>query len=165
MNKREYYPIKVSEMAAFMKTNFPDFKTIHIPGTVELVYAKGMHRTTTVGVNIPLSLRLYTSLTLEGARNVGDDAIRVVVYAAYKQTVGGIDIMNAFPVGKSGYLKRIQTWEKNLKARLDTWEDMMIYCPQCGAPCVKRSPKNGQTWQPFYGCIRYVDGCKGSILC
>lgn len=165
MTRRQYYPIKVSEMAAFMK-NYPGFKIITLPGTVELVYAKGFSRVVPNpnGYIIPLSLRVYTSLTLQGARDVGDDAIRVVVCAKYRINKDKPDI-GVFPVGTSKYIQRITTWEKNLAARLDSWEDMMTYCPQCGAPCVKREPKNGQKWQPFFGCIRYVDGCKGSVLC
>lgn len=34
-------------------------------------------------------------------------------------------------------------------------------CPKCGAFMVKREPKFGQSWDPFWGCPNYPD-CKGS---
>jgi len=36
------------------------------------------------------------------------------------------------------------------------------YCPECGAQMVLRKPKPHQDWDPFWGCSRYKDGCRGT---
>jgi ssDNA-binding Zn-finger/Zn-ribbon topoisomerase 1 len=35
------------------------------------------------------------------------------------------------------------------------------YCPECGAQMVLRKPRNGQTWDAFWGCSQYPD-CRGT---
>jgi len=129
------------------------FTTIVLPGVNEVVFAKGLH-IEGEGWKLPLSIRIYTSIEGVVSRGVGEDAIRVSVWTKQQNT----------PVMLCGSKRvhRVEHWRENLAKRLDAWRDMLDQtCPRCKAPMILRKPKNGQHWQPFYGCCRYPD-CKGT---
>ena len=35
-------------------------------------------------------------------------------------------------------------------------------CPKCGAQMKLKRPKDGQSWEPFWGCSEFPD-CKGTV--
>jgi len=35
-------------------------------------------------------------------------------------------------------------------------------CPVCGSDMRLVEPGEGKAWEPFFGCTRYTDGCRGS---
>ena len=36
------------------------------------------------------------------------------------------------------------------------------FCPECGGIMILRSPRDGQSYDPFYGCRDFPD-CKGTL--
>lgn len=157
MSKRNFHPISVAEMAAFMERN--KFKVIRVPNTHELVYGRREDWVRIEGdrevYRLPFSLRVYTSLTLQGARNVGEDAIRVSVWGARLRDTQ----LEYFMIGGAKRVNRIQTWADNLQHRIDNWVELLEpLCPLCGAPMMLRKSDHGR----FYGCLRFhTDRCRG----
>lgn len=146
-------PITVEQMDALLAPM--GFRTIALEGTRELVYAKGFHRTCADGSVIPCSLRVYSSIVNGISRGIGEDAIRVSVWAS---TPRGIIML-----GGAKRVHRVENWRNNLCARLaDRDEIMRPFCPICGAPALLRKPKAGASWTPFYGCLRFPV-CNGNI--
>ena len=124
------------------------FKEMSLPGTVELVYGKIMHKGNDV-----FSVRVYTGINPSGqSREVGKDAIRVDVW--WRDGEGHI-----YRVGTSKRVHRVAGWRKNLQSRLDIWDQSLGQkCGLCGAPMVKRKTQHGGFW----GCCTYkFTQCKG----
>jgi len=117
-----------------------DFVPIQLNGTYEIVLAKRVD----VG-NLPLSLRVYTSLNPDGmGRERGADAIRVEIYV---KTPEGIK-----RVGGNKRINRTTNWKQRLVAQIETWKETLgNACSKCGYPTVERDGKNGK----FYGCCRF----------
>lgn len=139
------------------------FRTISLPGTAEVVYAKAYRRVLTDGTVLPISLRVYTSIVGAASRDTGEDAIRVSAWTKLQTDRPRQETVRM--LGGSKRVHRVENWRANLMKRLETWEEMIQpYCPECGAPMFLKQPKSGQTWKPFYGCCRYPD-CKGTRLC
>lgn len=142
----EYYAITLEEMTAFMIGR--GFDAIKIDGTHEVVFAK------TVPEKADLEIRVFTSIDGRGeARDVGDDAIRVVIYSPkYKRGVGS-----------DARVYRVKGWGENLDNRLFSIFEQartgLALCPACGAYMLERSGKNGR---PFFGCVTYP-ACKGTV--
>lgn len=133
----EYYEIPKDEMEGFMTTS--RFSPVQVPGTAELVYERP--------VNDCLSVRVYSSITeqLGGARDVGEDAIRVVVWAIESKVI----------VASEKRVHRVRGWRSNLgdriaRAILRIERDEIASCA-CGGYWVKRTGKYGE----FYGCSDY----------
>lgn len=115
-------------------------------------------------------VRVYTTLT-EGAsrlRACDSDAIRVVV---------GVEHNGRFrPLGKSRKVLRTAPTRLPEAERPQACLDRLVdairgqykavrqvpSCPKCGAPMALRSPKKGQDYRPFYGCIDFPN-CRGSL--
>jgi hypothetical protein len=135
------------------------YTTITLPGVNEIVYARGTRYNGT-GWELPLSIRIYTTIEGTESRSVGEDAIHVSVWVKRKHPEGeGI-----YMLGGSKRVHRVMNWRHNLLARLRAWNDMLDpWCPNCKAPMILRKPKNGQHWQPFYGCCRFPE-CGGTRL-
>jgi len=117
-------------------------KVVDVPGSRELVYE----------IQPPswkkdnLSVLVYSSIIMTGqARDCGDDAIRVVAVLDHdpKKIVSG----------RTKTL-RIDSWEKNLTAKID---DLLQYepvtCPRCGSMMVVRT--NKRTKEKFMGCSQW----------
>ena len=68
-----YHPITKDEMRSFLEPQ--GFVAVDLPGTREIVFAK---RVDVDG--LPLSLRVYTGITGENSRDVGEDAIRCLIF-------------------------------------------------------------------------------------
>ena len=94
-----------------------------------------------------LSIRVFSSLDAKTgrARSKGADAIRTVVWSAEADA----------PVGGKKRTNRIETWPKNLRAKIlaliDEYDEYDVACPECGAPMAHRDGKYGE----FFGCTRY----------
>lgn len=132
------------------------FRTVTIPGTKELVYARGFHRLCADGFTLQCSIRVYTSIEDGVSRPLGDDAIRVSVWCIVPK---GDIIM----LGGSKRVHRVENWRSNLVDRINRRDEMMEpFCPSCGAPTLLRKPRKGANWKPFYGCVRFPT-CNGSI--
>jgi len=104
-----------------------------------------------------LSVRVYTSLVGESTRGLGEDAIRCVLF----------DMISERPLGKTKRIHRTEgrttVWERLDERFSDLREKIeeVTFCPKCGSAMVLRTPKQGQTWKPFFGCSSFPD-CKGS---
>ena len=117
------------------------FKQIQVRGVIELVYAKRVDQG-----ELQLSLRVFSGVNPDGqSRDCGKDAMRVTLFM--RDEDGSIH-----KIGGDKRVNRIQTWRKNLKARLDGWLDCLPKesC-ECGAPMVPRTGKHGD----FLGCVRF----------
>jgi hypothetical protein len=86
-------------------------------------------------VNDGLSVRVYSSITerLGGARDVGEDAIRVVVWA----------VKNKVLVASEKRVHRVRGWRTNLADRIA--RDEVAACA-CGGYWVKRTGKYGESY-------------------
>ena len=104
-----------------------------------------------------LSVRVYTSLVGESTRGLGEDAIRCVLF----------DMISERPLGKTKRIHRTEgrttVWERLDERFSDLREkiEKVTFCPKCGSAMILRTPKQGQTWKPFFGCSSFPD-CKGS---
>lgn len=129
------------------------FQLLQLEGTTELVYAKLVRQG-----DKAYSLRIYSSINPTGdSRGVGEDAIRVNCWVKM-QFDGETKI---FKAGGSKRVHRVMGWRANLQNRIDHWHECIgPVCPECGAPTLKRTPKKGQTWKPFFGCCRFPV-CRG----
>jgi len=161
----KYYRISTAEMIAFLEQR--TFQRIQVPNTKEIVFGKrydyvGRNEDTgEITYSIPMTVRVYTSCSLNGARDVGEDAIRVCVLMEKQVALfngkGPVRYETKIvPVGAAKRVHRISTWEKNLAQRLDDWQDLLKpLCPECSAPMNLRVPRQGEKWHAFYGCCRY----------
>lgn len=142
------------------------FRTIELPGTAEIVFAKAFRHICSDDKYLPISLRIYTSIVGISSRGVGDDAIRVSAWAKTPIMINGVITEGIVMLGGSKRVHRVEHWRENLIKRLTIWKEMIEpLCPECDAPMLLRKPRNGQHWQPFYGCIRYANTaaqCKGT---
>ncbi len=143
-----YYPIDITELQDFLSPL--GFQEIQLAGVHERVFAKRVDRVVRHGDTIlgtmPLSLRVFTGIEGAVSRGVGEDAIRVTVF--WKDSDGEIKM-----AGGSKRVHRVDGWKKNLKARIDNFEDSLGPVCSCGAPMVSRKVK--ATKKSFYGCARY----------
>jgi len=87
-------------------------------------------------IQIYSSISIYTNKT----RNVGTDAIRVVVLDRDHKVFHGNKRVN-----------RVDGWRNNLDKRLENWKGIITWCQQCGSPLWKRKGKHGF----FLGCSSY----------
>ncbi|MEO8168334.1 MAG: topoisomerase DNA-binding C4 zinc finger domain-containing protein [bacterium] len=115
------------------------FVRIAVPGSAEIVYERP--------VNEGLSVRVFSSVTdrLAGARACGNDAIRVVIWAAKNRII----------VSSEKRVHRVRGWRTNLADRIASAilrieHDEVAACT-CGGYWVKRTGKYGE----FYGCSGY----------
>lgn len=112
-----------------------------LEGTLEKVYAKRVDHH-----GLALSLRVYTGIEGTESRGVGEDAIRVALFMRDKD--GRI-----VKLGGSKRVHRVIGWKKNLKNRLDRWEESFPtnVCNKCGMPML---PRNGRCGK-FLGCASF----------
>ena len=139
------------------------FVTITVPGTREIVFARGCHVMHADG-KLPLSLRIYTSIEDGKSRDVGEDAIRVSLWYKTKVLRAGLTTVELVMLGGSKRVHRVENWRTNLAKRIDAWQEIiqeMQACPRCPAPMRLISPRTGQTWKAFHSCCRYPE-CKGT---
>jgi hypothetical protein len=104
--------------------------------------------------NKQFAIRVYTSLIFGKSRDVGKDAIRVILF--YVNKAGGY-----YKIGTDKRINRTQGWKVNLQKRIDRWNENIVWCADCGLPMIIRKRKFVATAKPFYGCIGYPD-CKGT---
>jgi hypothetical protein len=142
----KYQPISEHEMREFLGAQ--GFSEIKVDRCQELVMGKIVRKG-----NHPVCLRVYTSISHGAGREVGEDAIRVVLVT--KDEKAGVVVF-----GKSRRVYRVEGWKANLQNRLDGWEENLgPQCPKCGGWMALRKGKNGEFW----GCSLFrATGCKGS---
>jgi hypothetical protein len=143
----QYCKIEESEMVSFLWEK--GFSPVELPNCRELVLGKVVRKG-----DYPVCLRVYTSIVRGEGRDVGEDAIRVVVVTKH-------DKAGVIPFGRSRRVYRVQGWRNNLQNRIETWESNLgPICPRCGAWMALRKGKNG----PFWGCTMFKSQqCKGSM--
>ena len=134
----EYYPISQTEMEQFMSVR--RFVPVQIPGTHEIVYSKPVF-------GKDLEIRIYSSIDGRGgARTVGDDAIRLIIFST-KDNRG---------VGSDARVYRVVGWKQNLEKRIRDITEQASYtlvkCV-CGSYMIERQGKYGK----FLGCVRFPD--------
>lgn len=92
-------------------------------------------------------LRLYSTIdqSSEKARGKGADAMRLVIWDKHVDA----------PIGGREKTLRIETWCKNLKAKVfnlqETWESYVKECPECGDVLLIRDGQYGE----FLGCRNF----------
>ena len=137
-----YTNITLQEMSKVLEANGfeyydPNTPDLYTPVQVchEYVFQKYIDR----GGKL-YTLRLYTSVSkyTDDSRDVGTDAIRLVVYCGGKHY-------------GEGRVNRTQNWIKNMQKRIMTWDTLFKVCPQCGSALKERVGKFGH----FYGCSTY----------
>jgi len=122
------------------------FKPMSLPDTVELVYGRRIDKD-----GHALSLRVYTGINPSGhSRDVGTDAIRLVLFCRYGDKVSKIDMLKR--------VHRVKGWRKNLQSRINDWKTYDLHtCNKCGKLMAVRKSKGSK----FYGCVGYPD-CKST---
>lgn len=87
-------------------------------------------------------IRVYSSVDkrTNKTRDVGTDAIRVILLTEDGKTLRG-----------NKWVNRVETWKENLQKRLDNWINVTELCPQCGFPLRNRQGKYGA----FIGCSMF----------
>lgn len=137
-----YVNITQSEIEEFL--NPQGFKEIKLPNISEKTYGKRVFQD-----DLQLTLRIYTGIVHGNSREVGKDAIRVVLFLRLND--GKI-----IKLSGSKRVNRVRGWKKNLQDRIDNWiQDFPIHKCECGCPMFVRKGKNGK----FYGCSNYPS-CK-----
>ena len=111
-----------------------DAKSGGLAGTREAVYGRIRK-----DVGRPVSIRVYTSLVQGDQRDVGEDAMRVVLVT--RNTAGDIKRIYSFK-----RVHRVAGWRKNLAERLEAAERLELRtCRQCdGVLCERESKKYAQ---------------------
>ena len=104
MSKKEYTKINKDEMFDFLTSQ--GFSEINLPNCNESVFGRRIDCN-----GVPLTMRVYTSIVGESSRGLGEDAIRVQVFAKVGDRI--------ISVGGSKRVNRIATWKKNLQSRID----------------------------------------------
>lgn len=149
-SKRTFHNVTQREIESVLTPR--GFKRIQLPGVVELVYAKRVDQD-----DLCLSLRVFTGINPSGdSRECGEDAIRICLFWKDLTRADQRDSTKPRVTKISGEkrVNRIQTWRKNLAARLDNWDDLpKSKCPKCGSPVVLRHGKFGD----FFGCAGFPD--------
>lgn len=165
----EYVVIQARDIISHLEVQ--GFRRLLLPDTKEIVMGKAKRLIQVTedgqpypdGWVMPLSIRVYTSITLGGQRKKGKDAIRVCVFALQSMDD---DETNAFMLGGDRRVHRVRGWRDNLQDRIDNWAQCIEpFCPICAAPMSLKKPRaNAQrTFTPFYGCVRFHSvGCKGT---
>ncbi len=164
----EYVVIQARDIISHLEAQ--GFHRLLLPDTKEIVMgkAKRLMQVTEDGKPypdgwvMPLSIRVYTSITLGGQREKGKDAIRVAVFA-----LRSVDDnkTNAFMLGGDKRVHRVKGWRDNLQDRIDNWMHCIEpFCPECSAPMILHKPEKGANqFTPFYGCIRFrTNKCRGA---
>lgn len=149
----QYYEITFTEMDSFLSSL--GFSIINLPTIKEYVYGKIIRHQ-----GIIYSLRIYTSIQIDEdvARSKGDDAIRLMFFI--KTNNSKLPVR----VGAIGKTLRIETWQKNLKEKIDTATNNLLapdVCPICNNAMILKESKNRGKDYRFWGCINYFSGCKG----
>jgi hypothetical protein len=134
-----FYNIKKSEMEALLLPL--GFTQMSLPGVYELVYGKlvkkGKHQ---------ISMRIYTAIEESNgnSRECGSDGIRVLLFIKFNQ--------KPLPIGKCQTIRRIPTWDTNLKKAIKQWDSEYKACPACGYPMVEKEGPRGKFW----GCSTWL---------
>ena len=144
------------------------FEQIKLDGTYELVFQRQV--SSSKGRTFPYAVRVYSSIAGGKSRDVGEDAIRVVLInldSGYPVKIMGEGRNNRSKKSKAG--SRIYRTaptgipaEKRVEALLERLRDrcrdyfyhiVMNPCPKCGSALALRGGSNGD----FYGCTNYPD--------
>lgn len=133
-----YTNITLQEMKNILEAlgfEYVDMRSINDYVTTEYVFQKYLDKG-----NKQYTLRIYTSVSkyTDDSRDVGTDAIRLVIYTDGKHIA-------------EGRTNRTQNWKKNLVERITKWNEMFKLCPQCGNVLKERVGKFGM----FMGCTSY----------
>ena len=142
---------RASRAVTISRTDFEEFlppaaEEVDILGTKERVYEMPLP-------SDDLSVRVFSTVQGESTREYGEDAIRTVIWS---ETADG-------PVGGETKTLRIDTWRKNLRAKLESlYSSWRSYdhgtCPECGNGVLcEREGKYGKflacsTWNGGAGC-------------
>ncbi len=133
-----YALITLAQMAKALEAQgfeYVDSKHLNMTYCGEYIFQKYIDR-----AGKQYTIRVYTSVSklTDDSREVGTDAIRVVVIANGKFT-------------GEGRVNRTTNWEKNLASRILKWTDLFKICPQCSNPLKEKTGKHGV----FYGCSTF----------
>ncbi len=135
-----YTLITLKEMKNTLESlgfEYLDMRSINDFLTTEYVFQKYIDKD-----GVLYTLQLYTSVDkhTDKSRDVGSDAIRLVIYSNKSKYFIA-----------EGRVNRTTNWIKNMKQRIATWDTMFKICPQCGATLKERMGKYGL----FYGCVSF----------
>ena len=139
---KRYVEISEADMDDFLMAK-NGFREVKLQGVTEKVYGK------VIAPNV--TLRVYSTIDHGKGRKCGSDAIRTIL-------VHRLENGEIRAIGSTAKVLRIETWQKNLQNRLNTWSEQIgPKCPICQNYTVARNGRYGV----FYGCVTYPD-CKGT---
>lgn len=112
------------------------------------------------------TVRIFTSINSQNQlRDLGDDAIRIVVGAVLKDRFVPFSTTRVFRTAPKGDEKtREKAFLNRVTEKLrDAYKAARAVpvCPKCGNPMKKREPKRNQNFQPFFGCVQFPE-CNGT---
>jgi hypothetical protein len=153
-----YKNVTAAEMDAFLTPL--GFKVVNLKKcdpndrTTEIVYSKRVDRN-----NFQLSLRVYTGIVAGESREVGADAMRATLFLrTWNPQKNGWELVC---LNGSKRVHRVENWQKNLKDRLDKWDEQFKTCPTCGLPLMLKKARS--TGKKFLGCTGFnKNGCRYS---
>jgi hypothetical protein len=136
----KYHEISEKEFREFAETH--GFQQITLPNTNEIVFGRI--------IQPRISMRIYSSVTGDNSRDVGEDAIRVVLAA--RQPDGGIKVFHS-----ATRVHRVAGWKKNLIKRMEETEKTPVaWCGCCNRIMVMRK-KAAPDAVPFFGCSGFPE--------
>lgn len=130
-----YVQINESEMKSFLESK--GFNPVNVSRCDELVWEK------TSKIDNKVALRVYSSLTNGVSRDVGKDAIRIVVW----------DSNIGRPVSGAIRTNRVAGWQNRMLTKLKGLSSSFkfVKCPHCGSYMMERNGKYGT----FLGCSNF----------
>jgi hypothetical protein len=146
-----YTPISRGEIEAVLLER--GFTEALRPGIGERIYSKPVKETD----RYRLAVVVYSSIAMGTgqSRNVGDDAIRVVMEVSIPGRSTSKIVQGARRV------HRTQGWRNNLAKRIAEISRLTPpECPSCGLAMTLRKNRQPPA-REFWGCIRYPD-CRGT---
>lgn len=142
-----YVQIEIDEMHEFL-INKGFIQLPKVSGE-EIVYSRF------IGKKKAACLNVFTSIVVDKAREVGEDAIRLVIKVASK------DRKKMSCSSFKQRTNRTTNWKTNLGERIDSIVESYVDGPDCLICKDNMVQRKGQTG-PFWGCIQFPV-CKGTF--
>lgn len=146
---KEYYRFSRSEFEDFLDNSGYSWFVLSAEDDQNMTFSKEVVYYIPIWDHDELGIRIYSTIDKRSqmARDKGNDAIRCVIWSDEAER----------PIGGRKKTLRIQTWEKNLKKKIDSlkkeWKSYVTDCDECGSWMVEREGEYGA----FLGCIEYPD--------
>lgn len=150
-----YTRISEEQFEDFVSALVPDASRTDVPRTNELVW----------DLPLPgdLTIRVFSTIEAGAGRDLGEDAIRCVVWNhEHDCPVGGR--RKTLRIGPSE--SNPEGWRRNLREKIQdlyaSWRDYNKQCPECSGVLQERVPGPDDDWGRFLACSNWDggDGCQ-----